>query len=528
MEDSPIIRFRIDKDIARRAHRMAKARGMELPDALRMMLTRAVQLRDFSIDLADHMQFPTGREPVAPFEPRYWGPYKATIDAELALALLRRTLADASGRQDEARQTDPQDLHKQDREQLSRERREALRLPAEFDCSDTNAIANVLEQITKTEASAPATDSGTGSPIQSARRKSMAERDRFMAQCCIPDLTDGASPSVQPAAMLVMGQPGSGVSVASALLGRAMRHSAGDAVALSMERIRAYDNGLSAASAQRWLRRAVDAARERRLNLIIEDELDDPPRMGRFVDRLRQDGYVVQVVCMCTSPQISRLLRAARYALWQQHGLAPKFVTAAQHDEALVILRATLNDFEEGGSVDGLRVIGRDGRQLFENRMAGSDWLRAPRAAAVWDKELSRALSDKDAVQLAMCWETLSRALVHDPRVPRDVASEVLDDRNRFVEQCEASPSRARMLQWACEGAAFREMDRFAFEAAFPHHARAAAMMGQALIEAEKLDAAESERFLHRARENIAQRIERGDMARIAARAAMSTKAKRA
>lgn len=75
------------------------------------------------------------------------------------------------------------------------------------------------------------------------------------------------------------------------------------------------------------------------------------------------------------------------------------------------------------------------------------------------------------------------------------------------------------MLRWAYEGAAFREMDRFAFDAAFPHHARAAALMGQALVEAEKLDAAESERFLHRARENIAQRIERierGDMARIA------------
>ena len=39
------------------------------------------------------------------------------------------------------------------------------------------------------------------------------------------------------------------------------------------------------------------------------------------------------------------------------------------------------------------------------------------------------------------------------------------------------------------------------------------------MIEAEKYDAAESEGFVRSARENLAQRIERGDMAGIAARA---------
>jgi len=52
----------------------------------------------------------------------------------------------------------------------------------------------------------------------------------------------------------------------------------------------------------------------------------------------------------------------------------------------------------------------------------------------------------------------------------------------------------------------------------FPHHERAVKSLGAAVIEAEKYDAAESDRFLASARENIAQRIERGDMARIAAR----------
>lgn len=230
------------------------------------------------------------------------------------------------------------------------------------------------------------------------------------------------------------------------------------------------------------------------------------------------------------TPRPSRRKRStyritARVGLWRSDNLAPDWVTGEQHDKALDALRATLAGFEEGRNVDGLRPITPAGRQLFENRWAGSDWIRVPRAAAVLDKEASRALPDKDAVQLAMCWEAVCRTVVNDPGVLREVTSQVLRWRNDVIAQCEASAPQAQMLRWACEGAAFREMDRFAFEAAFPHHARAAEMTGAAVIEAEKHEAVEAQRFLSNARENIAQRIECGDMARIAARAAASRNA---
>jgi hypothetical protein len=74
------------------------------------------------------------------------------------------------------------------------------------------------------------------------------------------------------------------------------------------------------------------------------------------------------------------------------------------------------------------------------------------------------------------------------------------------------------MLQWSREAGAFRVMDRFDFEKEFPHHSRAVKSLGLAYIEAEKYEREEGERLIYHARENIAQRIERGDMARIAAR----------
>ncbi|MDM0116791.1 zeta toxin family protein [Variovorax sp. J22R133] len=519
MEHRPIIRFRIDREIARRAQQMARARGMELPDVMRMMVTRAVRDDDFPIDLADDKPDPQEHKHLHAFEPRYWGPFRNTLDAELAIALLRQSLANASARAstrwDQARSTGAE----QEEKQFALVREEALRLLADFDVLDMRVTGGILARNADTRAVASESLCATGFAQGSRARRSVAGQESFVARCCIPDVVAFAASSPQPAAMVVLGQPGAGVSVAAALLGREMRRTTGPAVTVSKEWIRAYGAGLGAANVRRWLGRTVDAARERRLHLILEDEMDDPPRTHRLVTRLRQDGYVVQVVGVCVRPQTSRLLMlAARDALWRQHGLEAEFVTSAQHDKALADLRAMLEEFEKKGHVDGLRVIARDARQLFENRMAGDDWLRTPRAVAILDKEQSRALSDKDAVQGAMCWETLSHALAHDPAVPREVASQVLAWRGDAVRQCEASEARGRLLQWAHEGAAFRKMDRFAFEAAFPHHARAAAMMGEAVIEAEKHDEREAARFLDSARENIAQRIERGDMARIAAR----------
>lgn len=98
------------------------------------------------------------------------------------------------------------------------------------------------------------------------------------------------------------------------------------------------------------------------------------------------------------------------------------------------------------------------------------------------------------------------------------MASQTLTWRNEAVARCERDPAAAQMLQWAREAGAFRAMNRFEFEKEFPHHARAVASLGLAVIEAEKYGGEEAKRLLFHARENIAQRIERGDMARIAAR----------
>jgi antitoxin component of RelBE/YafQ-DinJ toxin-antitoxin module len=501
MRYSPIIRFRIDRKIADRAHRMAQARGLELPDVMRMMVTEAVRTGSFGIDDEDDDHLSEACSALKPFEPRYWEPFKAAIDAELAIALLQHAIAIPDNQPAESQHAQKADLAS--RERWRQEHDEALQQLAELDVSNRQTIDGVLQR--------------WGGKVWLNQRPA-TESARVIEQRLAADVMAGTERSTKPAAILVLGQPGAGVSFAAALLAREMARTAGPAVGLSAQRLCAYDPEQDEARATRRLRRAIDSARQQRRNIVIEEEVVDPQWTSRCLERLGKDGYAVQAVFVCVGSAVSRLAITARYALWRQHHLPTRFVPATRHDLELANLRATLAFVEGKGHVDGLRVITREGRQLFENRMAGEDWLRPPRGAAIFDKEQAGAMPEKEVVQMTMRWETLTRVLVHDRAVPQDVKGQILNWRTDAVERCERSKLGAQILQWAYEGAAFREMDRFTFEEAFPHNARASALMGDAIIEAEQYDAAESARFLRSARENIAQRIERGDIARIAAR----------
>jgi antitoxin component of RelBE/YafQ-DinJ toxin-antitoxin module len=145
MENSPIIRFRIDREIAERAHRMAAQNGLELPDVMRMMLTKAVRLGDFSIDRdTDSGTARAEGRPTEAYEPRYWTEVKAALDAETALAVLHQAIAEQTAGLDEGIGLEAPDLQRLER--IRCERDEALALLASFDPKDTAAVAKILQR----------------------------------------------------------------------------------------------------------------------------------------------------------------------------------------------------------------------------------------------------------------------------------------------------------------------------------------------------------------------------------------------
>ena len=363
-------------------------------------------------------------------------------------------------------------------------------------------------------------------------RLSPAERDRIYERRIRPDVLSGALASKTPAAMLVAGQPGAGLPVATATLRRELTKTTGGLVHLSEERLRPYHPHWRSANSQdilradaiqpdvtQWFDRVIQDAQRHRFHMLVEDELLDPRAVHRMAVALRKDAYMVQAVFVVTPRDESTLAVMAQFDRLRERGLPSRFVSAQEHDIGLANVRVAMGLVEDRRSVDGIRLVDRDAKHFYENRLDDSgEWRKDPRGQAALDILRDKGRPPKDQVKFAMRWETLTQRLVHDPELSREVASQALMWRNESAARCEAVPGTAQMLQWAREGAAFRIMDRFDFEKEFPHHARAVSALGAAVIEAEKYDPKESARFLASARENIASRIERGDMARIAAR----------
>ena len=347
-----------------------------------------------------------------------------------------------------------------------------------------------------------------------------------------PDLLVGVQPSDRPVAMIIAGQPGAGLTFATVNLRKQLIKTATTAPAhVSLNRLRAYHPlwapggeisptaaACVADNCQVWFDRFVSEVQKRRLNLMAEIETTDIETVPRLATDLQHSGYIVQAVFVATSREESRLAMLARYEMRRRAGLGAEAPSIQAHEYAFRNVANLLGRMEHERLVDGVRVISHTGAHIYESRVIGGELNRVPRAAESMSVQQDKPPSSKELAQYAMRWETLVQRLASDPSVPREIASQTLQWRNAAVARCEQDPVAAQMLQWAREAGAFRVMDRYEFLKEFPHHERAFVTLGSAIGESEKYPTSEATRLILHARENIAQRIERGDMARIAAR----------
>ncbi|KWT71742.1 MULTISPECIES: hypothetical protein [unclassified Variovorax] len=156
--DSLNFHLRIDRAIAEKAMKMAHARGMELPDVIRMMLAKAVRLGDFSIDEDRPRvhQVAESTRPYFAYDERQWDTMKSVLDAELALALLDQYIAAHTLRIEDlvaAAEPDAREITR-----LKQEREDARNVLATVDPVDTNAIRDILARFGVPRDADPAED----------------------------------------------------------------------------------------------------------------------------------------------------------------------------------------------------------------------------------------------------------------------------------------------------------------------------------------------------------------------------------
>lgn len=142
--DNELIRFRIDPAIRETAEEVCSGLGLELNDVLRATVMRIARDGALPFEIgAGAAQPPVEAIPFYNYDERLWGSLKPHIDAEVALAILARFIADCSTKLDE--QTSSSRPDEAAMATLTAQRDEARRWRRELDVADAAAVAAVLE-----------------------------------------------------------------------------------------------------------------------------------------------------------------------------------------------------------------------------------------------------------------------------------------------------------------------------------------------------------------------------------------------
>lgn len=142
--DTELIRFRIDAQLARQAERVCADAGFELRDVLRLLVTRIARDGVAPAELYAVKESEAHKRPFHDYDDRLWADLKPSIDAEVALALLTRFIADCTTQIDEAENAQTVDRRRVD--QLAKARAEARSLKLTLNVADAAAVQTVLQR----------------------------------------------------------------------------------------------------------------------------------------------------------------------------------------------------------------------------------------------------------------------------------------------------------------------------------------------------------------------------------------------
>jgi hypothetical protein len=287
-----------------------------------------------------------------------------------------------------------------------------------------------------------------------------AEAERIFAEdIALERLTGAAQPD--PVAVLVVGQPGAGKSVAQAAvlaqLGRA------DAVTIDVDDLRTYrpmyeplalaDDRTAAAytqrDAQRWLRMAIAEAAERRYDIVLSTTFADPGHAEALLNRLRTLTYAPQVAYLAVHELPSRLGVLDRYQVDRATLGFGCYTPPDYQRTAYTGLLDTADRIDQHHLADGVHVYQRDGHEVYRNQLHDGSWRSPPATRAAIEHGRTTSLGT-DHTGLFLRAATLAQTLPAE--LHADLAQLLADAAHamgRDVHHLAAITSRAKQSRSA-------------------------------------------------------------------------------
>lgn len=348
-------------------------------------------------------------------------------------------------------------------------------------------------------------------------RLTEAQHQQIFDKRIAPLVLGGATPDPAPVAIVFGGQPGAGKSPAIDAAVRAHASTNG-IVQILGDDLRAFhpkyatlmaaDDKTAAAYTDRdagaWVEKLIAAARDRRLNVIVEGTMRRPEVVESTLQGLRDAGYRTEARVLAVSPEMSWLGVLQRYEAQREDRGYGRMTQRAAHDAAVDGLPRSLEAIESKGLADRLLVLRRGGQVLHQNHWQGRDegWVQPRRAVEILKAELARPLT------LPERQEYLAGLLAV-------AAAQKQSGRESDLREPGSVEALVRVAKDGLAAAAFRDLPEADALQLVPALSRSFEVLREIdrRSAAEGFSAAQRETWLAFSRNLLAGRIERGDAA---------------
>jgi hypothetical protein len=334
------------------------------------------------------------------------------------------------------------------------------------------------------------------------------------------DPIEGAA--MDPVAVFVGGDPGAGTSAALQRLRREGRFAESAPAVISREILLPFHpawqpsgvrGDVSVGGLDRWVEQFAQEAMGKRANLLIGTSMDKPAPLIPLAGELQAAGYRVELRVVATDVEASRLGVATRFERLLSQGVTFQWMKEEAHSQAMQAVRDTLSQVERAKAADQIRLITRDGRELFENALEQGAWRHPGAAVDSLDAYRGRELPAREKADNALRWHTLvARLQARARELPREVIAQATAWRTESTERGLADPEARKLYEAGLAAETFRCLATQHFVREFPQYRSAATKLEKArdYADGQFQDGAERERFVAIARERIAAQIEDG------------------